>query len=87
MTKSQIDRKRFDLHCFISDKFKDIQMQAAALKNPEDQTKDNQLMTKIADDIADVRRAFGDITELDAQIPDEEHEEFSGYPFARIISK
>lgn len=85
MTQAEIDKKMFELNNFIADKFKDMQMLTQTLRNPEDVLKSNQTMTKITDSIADVRRAYSDISALDAIIPEEENEENNtyGFPFTR----
>lgn len=75
MTQRDIDEKTSDWLNIIADKFKDMQMQSQALKNPEDETKNNVILTKISDDIADIRRAFGEINVLENTIPDEEDDD------------
>lgn len=75
MTQREIDEKISNWRNIISDKFKDMQMQSQALKNPEDETKNNIILTKISDDIADIRRAFGEVKVLGNTIPDEEEDD------------
>ncbi len=86
MTQKQLDNKIYELKSFAADKFKDIQMQAASLKNPEDQMKVNQTMTKITDDIADIRKAFGDIKTLESEVPEDEDDGLSVFPFSGTIA-
>lgn len=85
MTQKQLDNKIYELKSFVADKFKDIQMQSASLKNPEDQMKSNQTMTKITDDIADIRKAFGDIKVLESEVPEEDEDDFWRFPFSGTI--
>ena len=72
MTEGQIEDKIYETKMYISDKFRDIQMQAQSLKNVEDEEKVKQTLTKIRDFVDEVFRGYGTLEELDHEIPEEE---------------
>lgn len=71
MTQREIENEIYDQKYHIADKFKDIQMQGNALKNPEDEGKNKQTLIKIKDAIDDILRAYAQITELEITVPDD----------------
>ena len=76
MTERELETKIYDMKSFIADKFKDIQMQAQSLKNPdEDQMKILSILTKISDDISDIKRGYSDLEELNVTVPEPEETE------------
>ena len=72
MTKREIELKIEAWKYHIADKFKDIQVNANALKYAENQGKNNQLLMKITDAIDDIKRSYGEIATLEITTPDEE---------------
>lgn len=71
MTLQEIEDRDYELRSFIADKFKDIQMQSNALKNPEDEDKNKTTLIKICDAVEDIRRSYGQLLELSMEIPEE----------------
>lgn len=74
MTQQKLDSKIYDTKVYIADKFRDIQLQASALKNVEDENKVKQTLTKITDFAADIFRAYGTLEELFREEPETEEE-------------
>lgn len=90
MTQKEIDDKTYELRMYISDKFRDIQMQSQALKNVEDETKNLQTCVKISDFVAEIQKAYGSLEELAHEEPEEEPQddfesEFGGCDFGSYI--
>lgn len=85
MTQREIDNKVFELRMYISDKFRDIQMQSQALKNVEDEVKNKQTLVKITDFVNEIQSAYGSLADLmheEAEEPEEEDEfckQYSSY--------
>lgn len=79
MTQQELDSKIYDTKVYIADKFRDIQSQASALKNVEDESKVKQTLTKITDFAADIFRAYGTLEELFHEEPEMENEEEYDY--------
>jgi hypothetical protein len=78
MTQSEKDTRIYEQKAAIEQIFKDIQMQAGALKNPDDETKMNQLMQKIKDDIADVTRMYGYLHDTEEEEVETEQYDYNG---------
>lgn len=72
MTKQELETKNFEYRDSIATAFKDIQMQANTLKNPDDDIRTNQILARIMDSIADIQRAYSNLRLLEGEKPDEE---------------
>lgn len=74
MTQVQLDDKIDETKMYIADKFRDITMQADALKTktPEDEEKVKQILTKISDFIEEIYRGYGTLEGLSREDVEEE---------------
>lgn len=75
MTQKELDIKIYEIKSFVSDKFRDIQMQSQALKNVEDETKIMQTLTKISDFITEIKRGYDTFNSLIREDVEEEEED------------
>lgn len=80
MTQQEIDSKSFEYRNYIAERFKDIQFQGVALRNPEDKTKSLQTLSRIADCIDDIKRAYDELEMLE-RIEPEDEETDNGYSY------
>lgn len=79
MTQQEIDDKVFELRMYISDKFRDIQMQSNSLKNVEDEVRNKQTLVKIDDFINDIRTAYSNLSDLQCEEAEEPEENDDDY--------
>lgn len=81
MTQTEYEDKEYELKMYISDKFRDIQMQANSLKNVEDITKTKQTLTKISDFIQEIHRGYSSLESLyheDITDEQDDNDDFNG---------
>ena len=79
MTLKEIEQAKYLKYDTIADRFKDLQMQSNALKNPEDEIRTLNLLTRIADDVTDIKKLYTEIKDLDDEIPEKEVNNFKAY--------
>ena len=65
-----LEDKKFELKNYIADKFRDLQLQSQSLKIVEDEVKNLQTLSKMVDFINEVRRSYGELSNLEYE---EEH--------------
>ena len=81
MTVRELEDKIFETQMYISDKFRDIQMQAQSLKSVEDEAKVQITLTKIIDFVEEVRRGYDTLNALHHEEPEEPDPEENGMSF------
>lgn len=62
---NDLERKERDYYNYIANEIKDIQTQAASLKNPEDSLKISSTLLRIKDICSNIQRAYGQIAEIE----------------------
>lgn len=76
MTISERDEKIRDFYNFIADKYKDLQMRSARLKNPEDKSTCLVDLKKMRDDIEDATHAYAEIEYLEVEDVETDEDDF-----------
>lgn len=84
MTQAQLDDKINETKMYIADQFRNITMQADALKTKtvEDEVKVKQTFTKISDFIEEALRGYGTLEELEHEFVDDDppdHNDDNGF--------
>lgn len=75
MRISELEAEKYEVKSRIMDAFKDIQSNAAALKDPEDdRARMNAIFTKMRDYMDDINRWRDELDQLETEIPDPEPE-------------
>lgn len=64
MKRTEYEEKEHELIMYIADKFRDIQMQANALKNVEDEVKVRQTLVKISDFVEEIYKGYSSLEDL-----------------------
>lgn len=65
---------RYELLASVDECFKRIQVQSASLKNADDKDKNLAALLKIQDSIADIRKSYSDLEQLDLEAAYAEYE-------------
>ena len=79
MKRTEYEEKEHELIMYIADKFRDIQMQANALKNVEDEVKVRQTLVKISDFVEEIYKGYNSLEDLHHEDVDDSVNEEDGY--------
>lgn len=79
MKQFEIDEKIYEIKSYIADKFRDIQSNATALKNVEDEIKVKQILGKISDFSEEILRGYREIEDLSFETVDADDEPEDDY--------